>query len=186
VLENNQISNISALSGLENLTNLLLGSNQISDISSLISNQGLDSWDEIYLEENPLGGRAVYYDIPILEEKNVIVYYDIPAWIDTDGDSIPDLWEKMYDEPSEVTDPAVLPLDPTVDDGDSDNDSDGRSKGISFFYHINFIFICNSLAQISHSFKKLSQNRGFLLWGCGFDVNGDGINSGTAAFTKIF
>ena len=57
-----------------------------------------------------------------------MVYYDTPAWVDTDGDSIPDLWEEIYDEPSEVTDTGVLPLDPAVDDADTDNDGDGKSN----------------------------------------------------------
>ena len=128
LLHSNQISDISALSGLTNLKTLRLDSNQISKISALVSNLGLGSGDEIWLEDNPLEGQAIYYDIPIVEGRGATVYYDVPAWVDTDGDSIPDLWEEIYDEPSEVTDTGILPLDPAVDDADNDNDGDGKSN----------------------------------------------------------
>jgi len=56
------------------------------------------------------------------------VYYNIPEWEDTDDDGIPNLWEEIYDELSEVIDTGVMPLDPAVDDGDTDNDGDGTSN----------------------------------------------------------
>ena len=50
-LFSNQISDISALSGLNNLKHLFLYSNQISDISAL---SGLTNLETLYLKDNPV------------------------------------------------------------------------------------------------------------------------------------
>jgi Leucine-rich repeat (LRR) protein len=124
----NQINDISYLSSLTNLTVLNLFANQVSDIDSLVNNPGFGSGDYIYLQANPLNGQAVYYDIPTLQSRGATVYYDVSVWVDTDGDNIPDIWEEIYDEVSEVTDTGVLPLDPAIDAANTDNDSDGKSN----------------------------------------------------------
>jgi len=127
-LDENQIIDISALSSLTNLDYLSLNDNQIIDVSALVDNPGLGSGNEIYLDNNPLGGQAVYYDIPILEGRGATVYYDNPVWVDSDIDGMHDLWEEIYDELHEVTDTGVMPLDPFIDDADMDNDGDGKSN----------------------------------------------------------
>lgn len=75
-LHGNQISNISALAGLNNLRHLELNSNQISDLQPLVDNPGLDAGDNVYVRNNPLGYVAINTDIPILQSRGVGVYFD--------------------------------------------------------------------------------------------------------------
>ncbi|MCL0049670.1 leucine-rich repeat domain-containing protein, partial [Peptococcaceae bacterium] len=69
----NQITDITPLAGLTNLTWLSLGHNQITDITPLVDNTGLDSGDEIWLNDNPLDSQAMQ-DIETLRARGVIVY----------------------------------------------------------------------------------------------------------------
>lgn len=73
-LYKNQISDISPISGLTNLTALRFNTNQISDIKVLIDNSGIDSGDEIWLENNPLSDTSINTYIPQLEARGVTVY----------------------------------------------------------------------------------------------------------------
>ena len=72
---------IADLSGLEhatNLTTLMLGGNQISDISSLLENSGLGEGDEVWLENNNLDlseGSEDLENIRQLEARGVSVSY---------------------------------------------------------------------------------------------------------------
>jgi Leucine-rich repeat (LRR) protein len=71
-------SNISDLTGIENLTSLLeltLYSNNISDISALVDNSGIDDGDYISLGNNPLSDDSVNIFIPELEARGVNVYF---------------------------------------------------------------------------------------------------------------
>ena len=75
-LSQNSISDISPLSGLTNLTVLYLNDNSISDISPLVANTGLGSGDEVYLGNNPLSSTSLNTHIPALESRGVTVHYD--------------------------------------------------------------------------------------------------------------
>jgi hypothetical protein len=77
-------SAISDLRGLEyctNLTELHLGSNQISDISALVLNIGLDAEDDVDLRENPLSCDSITDHIPALQARGTTV-----QWTDNDSD----------------------------------------------------------------------------------------------------
>ena len=70
----NSISNISALSGLTNLTVLDLTFNVISDLSPLASNTGLGTGDKVYLGYNArLSYPSIYTHIPALKTRGVTV-----------------------------------------------------------------------------------------------------------------
>jgi len=70
----NSISNISALSGLTNLTVLDLTGNVVSDLSPLASNTGLGTGDTVYLEGNKLlSYPSIYTHIPALKTRGVTV-----------------------------------------------------------------------------------------------------------------
>jgi Leucine-rich repeat (LRR) protein len=69
-LGSNQISDISALSGLTNLQTLFLKDNQISDISPL---GGLPSLRDVNLEKNPLSIFSVEIYIPLLFIKGASI-----------------------------------------------------------------------------------------------------------------
>jgi len=71
----NQISNISPLANLTNLTYLYLGDNQINDISALIDNPGLGGGDEVELGDNLLSEDSINIYMPQLEARGVTVYY---------------------------------------------------------------------------------------------------------------
>ncbi|MCG8624393.1 MAG: leucine-rich repeat domain-containing protein, partial [Proteobacteria bacterium] len=73
ILDTNSISDISPLANLTNLTSLNLGFNSISDISPLANLTNLTSLD---LERNPLNYPAIHTHIPALESKGVSVSYD--------------------------------------------------------------------------------------------------------------
>ena len=70
----NSISNISALSGLTNLTYLDLTGNRVSDLSPLASNTGLGTGDKVYLMGNSLlSYPTIYTHIPALKTRGVTV-----------------------------------------------------------------------------------------------------------------
>ena len=80
-LERLQLSgcNITDLEGLEflkKLHELFLDYNNIIRIEPLVINPGLTGSDWVYLQGNPLGYKAIYKDIPILEAIGVLVYFD--------------------------------------------------------------------------------------------------------------
>ena len=75
----NQISDISPLSSLTSLTELILVENQISDVSPLVGNSGLGEGDEVWLEDNNLDlweGSEDLEDIRALEDRGVEVTHD--------------------------------------------------------------------------------------------------------------
>ena len=72
-LYGNQISDVSALSGLEKLSVLQLFRNTISDITPLVENKGLSAGDEVDLEGNPLNDEAYKVHFPALAERGVKV-----------------------------------------------------------------------------------------------------------------
>ena len=70
----NSISNISALSGLTNLTYLDLTGNRVSDLSPLASNTGLGTGDKVYLHSHSLlSYPSIYTHIPALKTRGVTV-----------------------------------------------------------------------------------------------------------------
>jgi hypothetical protein len=77
-LGDNQISDISPISNLTNLTELRISQNQISDISPLVENSGLDTGDEVWLQDNNLDLSEVSEDmenVRALEDRGVVVHY---------------------------------------------------------------------------------------------------------------
>ena len=69
----NRISNISALSGLTNLTVLDLNGNVVSDLSPLASNTGLGTGDYVSVGGNLLSYPSIYTHIPALKTRGVRV-----------------------------------------------------------------------------------------------------------------
>ena len=70
------ISNISALSGLTNLTVLDLTASVVSDLSPLVSNTGLGTGDTVHLVGNwRLSYPSIYTHIPALKTRGVTVGY---------------------------------------------------------------------------------------------------------------
>jgi len=84
-LDSNQIINISALSGLTGLYHLDLDNNEIIDILPLVNNSGLASGDYVHLEYNPLNAASVNTYIPALQGRGVTVYYTPPEDVNYDG-----------------------------------------------------------------------------------------------------
>jgi internalin A len=96
-LDNNQITDISALSNLSNLRFLYLyqnritdigplenlaslsivslRDNRISDISALVRNVGIGAGDDVSIDRNPLSDIARNTQIPALEQRGVRVVY---------------------------------------------------------------------------------------------------------------
>ena len=75
-LEDNSISDISAVAGLTNLTELTLNNNSISNISPLVANTGLGRWDWVDVSENPLNAAAIHIRIPTLQDRGVEIRFD--------------------------------------------------------------------------------------------------------------
>ncbi len=75
-LVGNQIDNVSALSELNNLEWIELSWNNIQDLSALVANEGLSATNWVFLVGNPLGGKALLNDIPVLQERGVVVIID--------------------------------------------------------------------------------------------------------------
>ena len=73
----NQISDISSLSPLTNLSVLSLYNNQISDISPLVANAGLSAGDVVDLRNNPLSDEALNDYIPALQARGGEVIFTI-------------------------------------------------------------------------------------------------------------
>lgn len=74
----NLISDISPLTNLVNLSIVGLSVNQISDISALVSNPGIGSGDEIYLDMNPLSTTSCDTYIPDLTGRGVTILHNCP------------------------------------------------------------------------------------------------------------
>ena len=73
-LGDNQISDISALSGLTALRSLNLDGNQIGDISALVANSGLGPRDQVWMRRNnPTNAEALSSQIQELEARGVTV-----------------------------------------------------------------------------------------------------------------
>ena len=74
-MDSNQITEISALITLENLSSLYLSGNQIADIYPLIQNNGIGNGDRANLSNNPLSETSINIYIPQLEARGVTVTY---------------------------------------------------------------------------------------------------------------
>jgi internalin A len=75
-LGSNQIMDVSPLAGLEFLRGLRLYSNQIVDMCPLVGNPGIGSRDWVHLEGNPLSATSCTVCIPQLEARGVHVPND--------------------------------------------------------------------------------------------------------------
>ena len=53
--------------------------NQITDITPLVDNTGLDSWDTIDLTGNPLDKTSQDTHLVALRERGVVVSWDAPV-----------------------------------------------------------------------------------------------------------
>jgi len=82
-LDNNQISNLSPLSGLNYLRELYLNNNEISDIGPLVSNAGISNGDDVGLRCNPSNENSIYVDIPALEARGVNVEWVPPDAVES-------------------------------------------------------------------------------------------------------
>ena len=77
------------MAGLTDLRWLDLSSNNISDISSLVANTGLEDGDTVYVQGNPLSHLSIHTHIPILQSRGVRVHFDNqahPALLKISGD----------------------------------------------------------------------------------------------------
>ena len=118
----NSISNISALSGLTNLTVLDLTGNWVRDISPLASNTGLGTGDTVYLNDNwGLSYPSIYTHIPALKTRGVTVSF---------VNRVPTTLTKVSgDAQTGVTSTALAnPFVVEVKDG-ANTSSDGRVRG---------------------------------------------------------
>lgn len=89
-LSNNAIVDVSPLAALDSLADIDLDGNAIWDIGPLLE---VESLDELTLCENPLGRKALCWDIPALEARGVWVWKDgscedVRHSADQDGDEI--------------------------------------------------------------------------------------------------
>ncbi len=75
-LSHNQISNTAPVGNLTNLASIQLDLNGISNVSPLVSNEGLGEGDAIYLRGNPLSWNSINVYIPELRGRGVTVVYD--------------------------------------------------------------------------------------------------------------
>ena len=75
-LGDNGVSDISALENLSNLYYLDLSNNIISDIQPLVDNDGINAEDYIDLRGNPLDANTIEIKIPALVQRGVTVVYD--------------------------------------------------------------------------------------------------------------
>ena len=74
-LSRNQISDISSLDGLTDLSWLDIARNDIIDLAALVDNPGLGWGDYVDVTNNPLSGEALTVQIPALQARGVIVDY---------------------------------------------------------------------------------------------------------------
>ena len=119
----NSISNISALSGLTNLTELDLTGNWVRDLSPLASNTGLGTGDTVYLNDNwGLSYPSIYTHIPALKTRGVTVSF---------VNRVPTTLTKVSgDAQTGVTSTALAnPFVVEVKDG-ANTSSDGRVRGV--------------------------------------------------------
>ena len=89
-LGGNRIEVLSALSGLTSLRHLSLEDNEISDITPLVANRGLDSGDDVNLSDNELSDEACSEQVPVLVQRGVSVASDCEAVCPEDVVAIPD------------------------------------------------------------------------------------------------
>jgi hypothetical protein len=94
-LSSNQISDINAISGLTNLTELYLHNNQITDINAV---SGLTNLTELDLSSNPLNSAAYCIYLPLIVDNNPGLYltYDPnpdPSACDCAGDCYVDFFD---------------------------------------------------------------------------------------------
>lgn len=71
----NRIIDISVFRDMTSLNYLDLSDNLITDIESLVANQGLKSFTSVFLKENPLDETSMNVYIPQLEKRGVNVMY---------------------------------------------------------------------------------------------------------------
>ncbi|UCD36850.1 MAG: hypothetical protein JSW54_08390 [Fidelibacterota bacterium] len=75
IAADNEISDLTFLSGLTNIAVLVLNKNNIKDLTPLINNPGLGEGDRVSLHSNPLSLTAITEQIPMLKARGVTVEY---------------------------------------------------------------------------------------------------------------
>lgn len=86
-LGDNQITDVSPLSNLTNLSVLGLENNQIEDISPLLDNTGIDAGDLVDIRENPLSSDSENDYAPQLKRSQVNILWDSNASSDSRWES---------------------------------------------------------------------------------------------------
>ena len=81
----NVISDLSPLSGMANLRILRLQSNQISDVSPL---SALMNLDQLWLTSNPLDWDSHFVCIPMIKANNSGIDLQYDPWVETDSDGV--------------------------------------------------------------------------------------------------
>ena len=77
-LSSNDVTNIKMLEGLAKLEGLNLADNEISDLTSLVSNKGLGSGDQVDVTGNPLNDASKNTHILALQARGVDVSFNFP------------------------------------------------------------------------------------------------------------
>ncbi len=78
-LDSNQITDITALSGLLNLKQLSLFNNQVSDIGALVTNvEAGGALESLIVDANTLSENAINVEIPLLVSYGVVVTEAVP------------------------------------------------------------------------------------------------------------
>lgn len=104
-LQSCAIADLAPLAGLTNLKQLFLKDNAVTDLAALVTNAdngGLGGGDLIDVSGNPLGQLACEEQVPRLQAKNVLVFFDSPCdgnlagpFIQIDGPRFPVAGERV-------------------------------------------------------------------------------------------
>jgi Leucine-rich repeat (LRR) protein len=74
--DRNLVSDLTGLEGLPVLSHVFLNGNLVTDISLLVANTGLGSGDKIDLMGNPLSSPQACTDVETLRSRGATVYED--------------------------------------------------------------------------------------------------------------
>lgn len=79
-LHSNNITDLAPLSNLTALSVITLSNNSVSDLRPLVANTGLgrNTWDEVWLDNNPIDCDAQADNIQALLDRGVFLYMGCP------------------------------------------------------------------------------------------------------------
>ena len=115
----NSITDISAVSHLTNLKLLDLTNNSITDISPLVSNNGLGQGDEVHVRGNPLNAVSLNTHIPELQSRGVDVKFDAVISTDVNDDGVVNVadivfilsnWEETGENAADVNKDGIVDI----------------------------------------------------------------------------